>query len=179
IVSVFENDGDLLSIESDVLEDFRNMARPVGRSIKAAALFFSGQRLELTREIFDRVDRALAVADECEGAMQGMLEQINIHGGANLFHIFPEIGPSKIACSFPSRLYDDAVSSVGRMVEVQGTLKFRARASFPHQISVSCIETFPPEDALPSWDDIRGRAPDCTDGMSSEEYVRSLRNAWR
>lgn len=35
------------------------------------------------------------------------------------------------------------------------------------------------EDDLPTWDDIRGRAPDATGGLSSEDFVRGLRDAWR
>ena len=31
---------------------------------------------------------------------------------------------------------------------------------------------------LPDWDDIRGRSPDATGGLSSEAFVRELRDAW-
>lgn len=47
------------------------------------------------------MDDALAVEEECEGAIEGMLEQINLHHGANVFYIYPEIGPRKISCHFP------------------------------------------------------------------------------
>jgi hypothetical protein len=125
------------------------------------------------------VDHALAVHEECEGAVEGRLEQINIHEGANNFHIFPEVGPRKLTCHFPTRLYDDAVSAVGKRVEVTGTLRYRLGANFPHQIAVTQIEAYPPETDLPDWDDLRGRAPDAINGLSSEAFVRELRSAWR
>jgi hypothetical protein len=107
-----------------------------------------------------------------------MLEQINLHHGANTFHVYPDVGPKKITCHFPAFLYDDAVAAVGRRVHVFGELKYRAGAPFAHQIAVSSIDSFEPDNNLPDWEDLRGRAPDATGGLSSEAFVRELRDAW-
>ena len=138
----------------------------------------------LNADRFHNEDSAFAYVearfdDECSGSIEGMLEQINLHDGANIFHIYPDVGPRKVTCHFPARLIDDAVAAVGRRVEIFGTLKYRAGASFPHQVSVTDIEAYPPEDELPDWDDIRGRAPDATGDLSSEAFVRELRDGWR
>lgn len=172
-------DGDeLLNLDAELLEDIQGLANPVGKHVKTVALLFSERRLELTQNVAQRVENALAVDEECDGALDGMLEQINIHRGANVFHIYPAVGPNKVACHFPSRLYDDAVSAVGKRVEVFGILRYRARASFPHQIGVRAIQIYSPETDLPDWEDLRGRAPDATDGLPSEEFVRTLRDGW-
>lgn len=171
--------GDLLELDADLLGDIRNLARPVGATVKSATLLFNDSRIDLTPQIISRVDAALAVDEECEGSLQGNLEQINIHLGANTFQIYPDVGPKKVTCHFPARLYDDAISAVGRKVEVSGTLRYRARTDFPHQIAVTGIDAFPPESDLPDWDDLRGRAPDATGGLSSEAFVRELRDGWR
>jgi hypothetical protein len=171
--------GDLLEFDADLLEDIRGLAQPVGKQVKSVAVLFDGSRLDLTPQLATRVDRALAVTDECEGSIEGMLEQINIHAGANTFHIYPDVGPRKLTCYFPVKLYDDAVSAVGRKVEVTGTLQYRARADWPHMIAVREIEAFPPESQLPDWDDLRGRAPDATGGLPSEVFVREMRDGWR
>ena len=176
---VFESGGDLLSMDAEILEDFRNLARPVGKNIKTAMLLFNNTRLDLTPDIVQRVDSALSITEECDGSIEGMLEQINIHQGANTFHIFPEAGPKKVSCNFPSRLYDDAIYAVGRRVEVNGTLRYRARGAFPHQIIVSSIEVYPASGDLPDWEDLRGRAPDASNGMTSEDFVRDLRDGWQ
>jgi hypothetical protein len=174
-----ESGGDLLAMDSDLLEDFRSLARPVGKNVRSATLLFNNTQLSLTPDIVQRVDNALAITEECEGAIEGMLEQINVHQGANTFHIYPEIGPKKLSCTFPPRLYDDAIYGVGRRVEVAGTLKYRARATFPHQIVVSAIDVYPVEADLPDWEDLRGRAPDGLGGLTSEEFVRDLRDGWQ
>jgi hypothetical protein len=172
-------DENLSDIDADVLDDIRALARPVGRTVKNATLVFNDHRLDLTPKLGLKIDRALAVDEESEGALEGMLDQINVHLGANTFHIYPEIGPRKVTCHFPPRLFDDAVSAVGRRVEVAGTLRYRAGASFPHQVGVAQIEVAPLDHEMPSWEDLRGRAPDATGALMSEAFVRELRDAWR
>ena len=177
LADTLARDESLTGFDADLLEDIRALARPVGRAVKSTTLIFNGSVLDLTPQIATRVDAALAVADECEGSVEGMLEQINVHRGANTFHIYPEVGARKVTCHFSPRLYEDAVAAVGRRVEVFGTLRYRVAAPFPHQIAVSGIETFPPERELPDWEDLRGRAPDATGTLSSEAFVRELRDA--
>ena len=45
------------------------------------------------------------------------------------------------------------------------------------RVAIRVIEE--PSDDLPTWDDIRGRAPDATGEMSSEDFVRGMRDGWR
>lgn len=179
IAEALENGHDLTQVDADVLEDIRGLVRPVGKTVKNATLIFNDHRLDLTERVGIKIDEALAVDEECDGSLDGMLDQINVHLGANTFHIYPEVGARKVTCHFPSRLFDDAVSAVGRRVEVSGTLRYRAGASYPHQIAITHIDAFPPDHELPEWEDLRGRAPNATSGISSEAFVRELRNEWR
>jgi hypothetical protein len=178
VTAALENGTDLSGLDADLLEDIRNLTRPVGKTVKSAALVFRDRSFDLSPTIASKLDVALAVDEECEGALEGMLEQINLHHGANVFYIYPEIGPRKVSCHFPMRLYDEAVSAVGKRVEVFGTLHYRIGATFPHQIAVSHVEVFPPESDLPDWEDLRGRAPDATGSLTSEAFVRELRDGW-
>jgi hypothetical protein len=178
VVEALKNGHDLTQVDADILENFRGLVRPVGKTVKNATLIFNDHRLDLTERVGIKIDEALAIDEECEGALEGMLDQINVHLGANTFHIYPEVGARKVTCHFPSKLFDDAVSAVGKRVEISGTLHYRAGASFPHQISVTSIEAFPPEYELPDWEDLRGRAPNATGGLSSEAFVRELRTEW-
>ena len=168
----------LLNFDADLLEDLHALAKPVGKTLKHTTLLFNGIDLDFTPAIARQFEFALAVDDECEGCIEGMLEQINIHLRANTFQTYPEVGPKKVTCHFTPQMYDDAVSAVGRRVGVYGTLKYRSGAPFAHQISVSNIEVFPFEHDLPDWDDLLGRAPNATGGLSSEAFVRELRDAW-
>lgn len=179
VTTALENGDDLSGLDADLLEDIRGLAQPVGKAIKSAALVFRGHSFALTEGVAHKLDAALATDETCAGAVEGMLEQINLHDSANVFHIYPEVGPRRVTCRFSTRLYDDAVSAVGRRVEVFGELHYRRGAKYPHHIAVGQIEAFPPDLELPDWDDLRGRAPDATGGMTSEAFVRELRDAWR
>jgi hypothetical protein len=178
VASALTTGADLSSFDSELLEDIKGLAAPVGRAIKTSTLIFNGTAFDLTPRIAQQVEVALAIEDECDGTIEGSLDQINIHQGANTFHIYPDIGPKRVTCNFPPKLFDDAVAAVGRRVEVYGSLKYRAQAPFPHQITVTGIEALPPDNELPDWDDLRGRAPDATGHLSSEAFVRELRDAW-
>lgn len=178
IASALKTGDGLDDMDTDLLENLQAMAKPVGHSIKNATILFNGSMLEFDSGVNGRLESALAIEDECSGGVAGMLEQINIHHDANVFHIFPDIGPKKITCHFPSQLYDEAVSAVGRRVDVFGILKYRSGASFAHKIAVTSIDVFDNLDDLPDWDDLRGRAPDATGKMSSEAFVRELRDGW-
>ena len=168
----------LLSYNVEILEELYALAKPTGKSLKNTTLKFNDECIDFNLQIYHHLEDALAVDEECEGSIEGMLEQINLHQGANLFHIYPEVGPTKVSCHFPSGIYDDAVSSVGRRVAVYGKLKYRAGASFAHQVVVSSIDTYLSDNDIPDWDDILGRAPDATGLLSSEEFIRDFRDAW-
>jgi hypothetical protein len=177
-VGALDGDDDLSGIDADLLDDFLGLVKPVGKNIRSCALLFNDVGYELTGRIANKIENALKVEDECDGCVDGMLEQINIHHGANIFHIYPLVGPKKITCHFPASLYDDAVAAVGRKVEVSGLLKYRSGASFPHLIGVRSIDAFPNDSELPDWEDLLGRAPAATGDLSSEAFVRELRDAW-
>jgi hypothetical protein len=166
------------SFDAELLEDLRSLAKPVGKQLKYATLLVNDVQYEMDDAVIKRVDTALEVDEECIGFIEGRLEKINIHDDANTFHIYPDVGPKKVACHFPNSLKDDAIFAVGRKVEVTGILKYRQGASFAHAIAVTAIDSFPPDEELPTWEDLRGRAPDATGTLSSEAFVRELRDAW-
>lgn len=178
VALALENETDLSAMDHDLLEDIHQLAKPIGKTIKQTTIYFNGTALELTPGIAAKVETALRVDEECQGTMEGMLEQINLHQGANTFHIYPEVGPKKVTCHFSQALYEEAILAVGRKVEVSGILKYRSGADFAHEITVTEIITIDNEQDLPDWDDIRGRAPDATGLLSSEDFVGEMRDAW-
>jgi hypothetical protein len=68
-----------------------------------------------------------------------------------------------------------AINAVGLYVRVQGAIKYKVAAPYPHEITVSELIALPQDD-LPSFDDLRGIVKPPT-GVSSEEFVRKIRDA--
>lgn len=169
------------NIERPLLESFRNVILPLGKQkVSEFTVFYQDQSLELSASTMHYIDAILAEEEmEEEGSISGMLEEINIHAGTNSFRIYPKIGPSKVICHFPRQLMEQAINSVNRHVNVYGKLKYKARERFPFEVVVSDIEVYPSDEELPTLDDLRGIAPNATQGVSSEEFVRNIRVEWK
>ena len=116
--------------------------------------------------------------DVCLGSIDGRLEQIKLHRDNKFFNIYPQFGPDKVKCVFPTDLHDAAVGGTGKRVTVIGELKYRASESFPHEICVHSIDIEPSDEDLPTFDDMLGIIPDFEKNTPAEEIVRKTRNEW-
>jgi len=136
-----------------------------------------GYHVSVTKEFGARVDLIIGPDEIVEGSVSGTLELINIHNRANKFNIYPSVGPKKVVCHFPDDLLVLAITGINRYINVSGKLKYKKRDRYPYEIDVSHIDIYPPEDNLPKLSDLRGIAPRATGDMTSEDFVRSLRDA--
>lgn len=161
----------------EIIEGIGRMVSPVGKTLRSASIVTDGEQLDLRPQILLRIKQLLGPEETFPGFIRGMMEAINLHKGANVFRIYPDLGPQKVTCHFPSELETEAIKSIGHFVEVSGVLKYRKFARYPYEITVDRIEIFPDEESLPSLRDLHGKAPDATGEASSEEFVRRLRDA--
>jgi hypothetical protein len=164
-------------VDPTVLESVRDLSRSVGRKIKGLSIEYENNVVMLDSVFEKKVRVLLEPVETFPGSFRGVLEAINIHEDANVFRIYPDIGPTKITCRFPNELRAGAVAAVSHFVEVRGVLKYRAHSRFPHEMDVSELIAFPDEKELPSLHDLRGSAPDATGELLSEDFIRELRNA--
>jgi hypothetical protein len=167
--------------DREILEAYKNVGIQLLRDrFTNVAIIYRGDELMISRSLVHNIDAVLdqEVLEE-DGSVSGRLEEINVHAGANLFRIYPLIGPSKIICHFPKALMLTAIDAITRHVNVYGKLKYKPREKYAHEINVQDIEIYPYDDELPSILDLRGMAPNATGDLSSEEFVRELRSAWR
>jgi hypothetical protein len=164
-------------VSHEILEDLAGMASPVGRTLQSVSIATETETFQLTPDFQRRIEQLTEPEETYPGAVRGMLEAINLHKNANVFRIYPDIGPTKVTCHFPSELEESAIRAIGHFVEVRGTLKYKVSAAYPHEIDIESIDSFPDEAELPSLSDVRGLAPKATGTFASEEFVRRLRNA--
>jgi hypothetical protein len=166
-------------VDYRLLEDMRDLAAPVGHDLGSARVIVEGEAFEMTEGFAHRINAALADVEYCHGAIEGWLEQINVHAGKNEFTIYPEIGPAQVACHFRSAaLEEKALAGIKRKVSVSGRMKYRRNARFAHLIEVAQIDIYPDADDLPTFEDARGIAKGFGGDRPSEDIVRDLRNGW-
>lgn len=175
------------NVASDMLDPYRRIGprfqkprkaqkKPFERYLTLVSIATESDKVDITESLEPEIEK-LVGPDEIEyGSIAGDLELINIHANVNTFRIYPVIGAKKVDCHFRKTDLQKAIAGIGRYVEVQGELRYKRRDKFPYAVNATTIEIFPEEKDLPSILDLKGIAPKATDDMTSEEFVRRLRN---
>jgi hypothetical protein len=159
----------------DFLEDIKQVSDPVGKRLRSASLDWNDKAMRFTPQIAATIDEILRPQYVAVGFMQGRMEAVNIHAGANTFKIFPRVGPASVICHFPSEMRAQLGAALGRDVVVRGLMSYRSDAPFVHSIQVHSWEVFPQEQP-PSFSDLLGIAPNLTEGLGSEEWLERNRS---
>lgn len=162
----------------DLLADIRELAAPTGTGFRSAYLVVDDAKHFLTANIATQITTFLADQEECFTTVEGMLEQVNVHDDANQFTIFPDIGAKRIKCRLPPDKVDKGLAAIRRRVAVSGLARYRKFANFPHEIAAEDLQIYELEENLPTFDDLRGMAPDATGSRSSEDFIAELRDGW-
>jgi hypothetical protein len=113
------------------------------------------------------------------GSVTGMLEEINVHNGKNIFQLYLH-NEKKIKCKFSPVLFEQIKQALGQYVEVYGRLKYKDDFSHnaqPLEIEVTDIEIIPEDDSF-TLASLRGSAEGMLGDKTSEQYVRDIRNEW-
>lgn len=178
--SIESAESDSIDEETDyqLLADLKALTAPVGSSVQTSVLKLDDATFSLTASLHKKIQVQLEEHETGTTTIEGMLERINVHDDANHFTIYPDVGPKSVACHFPLDQIETAVAAVKRRVAVTGIAKYRTLTPFPYQISVSDIEIYDPESDLPSFDDLRGIAPDATGDEPAEMFVARFRDGW-
>jgi hypothetical protein len=122
----------------------------------------------------------IPVPDDAEaGEISGMMEMVNLHNKENQFRLYPIIGLNQITCEFGDALFSTVRAGLGKYVTVSGTMFYKYGEKFPYRIEVTEIEIPADESELPSFGNLRGIAPEITAGVSSELFVRQVRDEWQ
>ncbi|MDQ3562993.1 MAG: hypothetical protein M3436_02265 [Pseudomonadota bacterium] len=161
----------------DLFESFKKIAGPLRKRVSELSISTDSETIEVTKEIETYIDKIVGPDELTRGSISGTLEYFNVHAGANLFRIYPIVGPKKVECHFPNELLSKAIAGVTKYVNVEGELRYKSREPFAYAINVIDIEIFPDDQQLPSILDLRGIAPSATGNLTSEEFVGLIRNA--
>lgn len=152
----------------------------LSRSITEIKLSYNSEDIFIPKNLATKIDDLLGEEniEIMEESITGTLEMVDIHI-RNKIRIYPIIGAKKIDGYFPDDLLETAKAGVNRYVNVEGKFKYKRGQPFPYEVYVTYIEIYPEEDELPTLFDLQGIAPNATGGVSSEEFVRRIRdNEW-
>jgi hypothetical protein len=158
------------------LEAFRNLTGNLDKSFSGMKLINTDESVSIDNDFREAIEGIIGPDELIEGSVTGMLEKVNLHNTAR-FDIFPMIGPKQVTCDFKRALREKVIASLDKFVTVSGKLRYKKLEDFPYAINAEDIVIVPPDDELPSIFDLKGMAPDLTDGRSTHEFLEAIRDA--
>jgi hypothetical protein len=162
--------------DHDALEAYKGIGKRIGKGFSSITVSANGDSCTITEDFPEHVQLVQGKDEITIGSISGKIEAINFHSPPYRFTIYPLVGPNRVRCVFKQKLKKEALAAIDKYVTVYGRLKYRQRAVYPYEIDVDNIITGPPPDKIAKLSDLKGMAPNITDGLSSEEYIRKLRD---
>lgn len=165
-------------IDEELLEDFKELTKPLSKHITTIEVQRNGQTFEVTKQLEVNIEKVLKEwLYTSKGTITGHLDSLNVHS-KDQFHIYPPIGPTRIKCNFQDELLCKIKDGIKRYVSVAGTMHFKQGITFPVEIDVEDIEIYPLEDNTQPLDSIRGMAPEITGELDPVVFVKKLRDEY-
>ena len=159
-----------------MMESYRALAAPKRDFQRVEILETAKKILPIDSAFSKQVEEIIGPDIYSFGSISGRLERVNFHNALR-FVVFPAVGPERIACEFRPDLRKRVKEALDNYVTVTGRFRYKKMDKFPYAIDAKDIDIHEPDDELPTLHSLRGLAPNSTEGMSAEEFVRSIRDA--
>ncbi len=158
---------------SELKQIVKKVFRGLGKHVERIDITWQGKSQNLT---FKDLEPRTRGTYSYNSSVTGRVEYLDLHNQANSFKIYPIAGAESLLCKFKLDQKEVVLAAIDRIVTVTGRFKHKLGAMHPHQITVESLEIPTPSEF--KLDKLRGCAPDLTGDLSSEEYVRQLREEW-
>ena len=146
-----------------------------GLEITTPKLTAAPDSVKLSSETGAKLRLLARVQRKSIGSAEGNLQLISIHPRSRRFNIYHAMTQKAIKCNLPKEIEAEVIDHLGRRVVVSGMVS-RNELGEPVSVDVDHLRMLKEEHELPSVADIIGIAPDITGNLTTEEYVRSLRD---
>ena len=165
------------SADLAMLQAYRALSIPANRTIERIEIVETPKKIIPIDSAFaQRVDDIIGPDFYSFGEIAGRLEAVNLHNVLRCV-IFPTVGPKKVTCEFKPEKRAEVKAALDNYVTVSGRLRYKQIDKFPYAIDAKDIDVHEPLEGLPKLNDLRGVSPNSTEGMSAEDFVRSVRDA--
>ena len=162
----------------DSMSSVRKIVRALGTNGVSAldiAIPELQRSVELSSAAEANVQSLVRVHHKSIGSVEGKLELISVHVRSRRFNVYHAITQRAIKCNLPKGMEEEVVRSLGRRVIVSGLVSYNVRGE-PLNVNVDHLRVLKDGKVLPSIDDMLGMAPDITGELTTEEYIRRLRD---
>jgi hypothetical protein len=160
-----------------MLKSYQALAAPQNKHIQSIEIIEPDQKVIPIDSAFSKqVEDIIGPDIFSYGSISGRLERVNFHN-TRKFEIFPTVGAQKVTCVFKPELRRQVKDALDNYVTISGRLRYKQWDKHPYAIDAKSIDVHEEHALLPGLHDLRGTSPKFEEGMSSEEFVRSIRDA--
>lgn len=159
------------------LKYLKAIARDLGKNGAEAIEYgdpVKNEFIEVNKEMKETTTKLMGYKYQAHGAIEGTLEMISIHRPAR-FNIYHNLFLRAVRCDLPESKTKEVAHNLGRRVIAYGLVSYNAKDE-PISVKLERLEIIPREDDLPTIDQFVGSDPDFTGDMTTEEFIRSIRN---
>jgi hypothetical protein len=160
----------------NTIERLRELSSPIGEGVKVATLRWGDRSAVVSAELKDRLKKVRVSEDTEDGEIDGLLEQINIHGHST-FRVYPVVGPEYVTCEYSATRTEEIKAALGKYVLVTGKFRYRRGARHPYRMRMEEMRVLD-EATQPTLTDVKGIAPDATGEEETNEFLERLRDDW-
>ncbi|HHV79053.1 MAG TPA: hypothetical protein GXX40_05505 [Firmicutes bacterium] len=134
------------------------------------------RRVQLTLQTAKTADQILHAFWEDLGSVEGRLEMVTVHE-KNQFNVYDELTGHCICCYFKPELLEKVKAGLKKRVSVSGLIRYAATGRLA-QVVAESIDVLSDDSKLPSIEEMIGVAPNITNGLPLEDYLRRLKDEW-
>lgn len=164
------------------VESIGQIIRDIGRDGMNAVEYLEPTHPESTAELTTDVEptilKLVGVSYHALGSIEGKVELVSIQKRRRRFNVTLERTRKAVTCNLPTELEDPIMEAMKqhRRVLVNGRIAYNALGE-PIRVDVQgAIRLLGEPKDLPTSEELAGSDPDLTGSMSTEDYVRSLRD---
>jgi hypothetical protein len=165
----------------DCIRSLRKIARSFGTNgvsgleITAPDLDQAPEPVKLSSETSTKLGSLIGVRRKSIGSVEGNLELISVHPRSRRFNVYHSVTQKAIKCNLSKEIEAQVIDSLGRRVIVSGVVSRNALGE-PISVDVHRLRVLKDERDLPSIREMVGMALDMTGELTTEEYIRTLRD---
>ena len=135
----------------------------------------TGDTARISHPMAKQINQLLLKERISIGSVEGMLELVSVHPGSRKFNVYHDVTGRAVQCDLPSHLEKDVVAALGQRVIVSGMIH-RNLSGVPVRVRVERVRLMPLKEEAPPLDELVGSIPDLTGDLSTEEFIRMIRD---
>ena len=123
----------------ETVDAFMELIQGLGKSFSSGSIYNGSANVPLDVGLSENLESLIKPGFVSRGSVTGDLLSISFARG-NRFYLYPQIGPTSIACHFSEDIEKKARSCIKRKVRVYGEKCFRPNTGLPFRVNVTEIE---------------------------------------